>query len=460
MISFHYELNCRPNKQGRYVVFLRITDTDTKKLKRVKTTIELSRPSDWNKKQERVRICERNAEAWNNVLDNNLEEAKRTYRSLSAEGLATANQIAGRIKGTSKKQTLLAYSKQYLDTIKQEGRLGSWQKYGNTIKNLEAFLTDKYGSVNDVIFAEVTLNFIENFAAYLRQHPNAKHPGGTLHPNTIAKHLRCLRAIINKAITERLMKPEDSPFRSYKISELKGVKAKLTIDEIHALEEVELAEGSRPWHAKNAFLLSYYCAGIRAGDVIQLRWNNITPEGRLCYRMGKNGKLKDVVLVPQAKAILEKYATEGTKPGSYIFPYLDSRAKYARYATEAEKAMMPLPLKEKLFKDVNAREVSLNYQLRKAAAAAGIEKHISFHISRHSFAKQAKLAGTDNELLKDLMAHSSLATTERYMKDFDTSLEDQALVKIFEEGAGEDALLKALRNLNKEELASLLSKLQ
>lgn len=466
MITFHFEINCRPNKQGRYVIFLRITDTDSKKMKRTKSTIDLARPSDWNKDKERIRTSERNAELWNQVLDAELEKAKHTYRKLSSEGIATASQIVSQIKGTGKKHTLLAFAKQQHDAIKAEGRLGSWQKYGNTIKNLEAFLTDNRGNVNDVLFAEVGTSFIEDFAAFLRKQPNAKQPAkddqpaGTLHPNTISKHLRCLRAILNKAISEKLMKPEDNPFHTYKIREIKVVKEKLSANEIKALEDVDLAEYSLPWHARNAFLLSFYCAGIRAGDVIQLRWNNITPEGRLVYRMGKNSKLKDVLLVPQAKAILEKYAKEGIKPNDYIFPYLDNRAKYAKYAAEDEKASMPLPLKEQLFREVNAREVSLNNQLRKAAAAAGIEKHISFHISRHTFAKQAKLAGTDNELLKDLMAHSSLATTERYMKDFDTSREDKALEDIFEAGNSnkptEAELLAALRSLDKEQLAALL----
>jgi len=469
MMTFHHELNCRPNKQGRYVIFLRITDTETKKLKRIKSTIDLASPSDWNKRKQVVRTSERNAELWNSVLEAELENAKQTYRTLAADGQATAGQIAERIKSTGRSTTLVAYAKQMLEAMEAEGRFGSRKKYADSVKNLESFLTDSRGTLKDVPFSQVTPAFVEDYIAYLRKLPNKKKPAKDgqpavgLHPNTIAKHLKVFRAVVNRAMNiDGLLKPENNPFRQIQIRESKSVKAKLTAEEIKALEDVELPEGSKAWNARNAFLFSYYCAGIRVADVIQLRWNNITEEGRLAYRMAKNGKLKDIVLVPQAKAILAKYAADA-KPESFIFPYLDGRADYARYATDEERKLMPLAVKEHLFHSVNSKEVCLNKQLRSAAKAAGIEKHLSFHISRHTFAKQAKIAGTDNELLKDLMAHSSLATTERYMKDFDTSREDKALEEIFEAGKSqpntEAELLAALRNLNKEQLAALLQKL-
>ena len=62
---------------------------------------------------------------------------------------------------------------------------------------------------------------------------------------------------------------------------------------------------------------------------------------------------------------------------------------------------------------------------------AEIEKKLSFHISRHSFAKIAKQKGTDNAKLKDLLAHSSVKITEGYMGSFDTSENDKALKTFF-----------------------------
>ena len=457
-ISFNYELNNKPNKLGKYQIFLRITEG--RKMKRVKSSIQLARAADWNKEKQKVRASEKNAAVWNSTLEAELEEAKQLYRSMQAEGSATSSQLQKKLSRKEDKPYLLAYSNKVRQDLFNAGKLGTWKKYGSFVLKLEAYLKEEL-KVQDVTFPEVTADFVNDFTNYLRKLKNYRDKETSLHPNTIAKLLKVFRHIMKKAETEKgYIKPENNPFASIAISEEKAIKEKLSEKELAALEAVDLEEGSLMWHAKNAFMFSYYCAGIRAGDLIQLKWANIS-EGRLAYQMGKNHKGKDVILVPQAQAILQLYWKEGVKPADYIFPYLDNKAKYAKYITQAEKDVMPLQEKKRLFDTINAMEVQINKQLNKAAALAGIDKHISFHISRHSFAKQAKLAGTDNALLQGLMNHSSLSVTERYMKDFDTSREDAALVNIFEgkKKAEEDALLKALKALDKEALAVLLNKL-
>jgi len=81
------------------------------------------------------------------------------------------------------------------------------------------------------------------------------------------------------------------------------------------------------------------------------------------------------------------------------------------------------------------------------------------HISRHSFAKAAKTKGVDNLSIKDLLAHSNIAVTERYMGDFDTEQNDAALRSVFAEESEEEILLKSLRSLPANKLESLLKKL-
>ena len=48
--TFNFELNNKPNKEGKYIVMLRITQN--RKLKRIKTCVELNRKSDWNRKRQ------------------------------------------------------------------------------------------------------------------------------------------------------------------------------------------------------------------------------------------------------------------------------------------------------------------------------------------------------------------------------------------------------------------------
>ena len=121
---------------------------------------------------------------------------------------------------------------------------------------------------------------------------------------------------------------------------------------------------------------------------------------------------------------------------------------------------MPADLKKLLFNQVSAKTALINKELKKIASLAGIEKQLSFHISRHSFAKIAKQKGIDNSKVKDLLAHSSLKITEGYMGNFDTSENDKALEAVFEtkkEITDKSALLRQLQSLSPEALASLLA---
>jgi integrase len=93
---------------------------------------------------------------------------------------------------------------------------------------------------------------------------------------------------------------------------------------------------------------------------------------------------------------------------------------------------------------------------------ANIDKKISLHISRHSFAKMAKDKGLDNLEVKALLAHSNLATTQRYMGEFDTARTDAALEKVFEskdKKSKEEKLLEYLRKVDPTILQDVLKKL-
>lgn len=459
--TFNFEVNAKANKQGFFVVFIRITQN--RKNKRVKTSIALRRLADWNKEKQCVRQSEPNAKAWNTQLEREMEAAKKIYRDLNAEGLATSRNIVSRIKDEGAKPTLLAYTERLRGQMLVGGQVGNWKKYGTFVNLLKGYFAEK--KVEDIIFKEVTAEFVQDFVSYLNKKENERN-GDRLHPNTIAKELRILRAVVNKAVNvEGYMKVDENPFKAYKIREVPTSKDRLEEADLEAIMALDLKPQSGKWHARNAFFFSYYCAGIRVGDLMQLRWANIS-EGRLQYQMGKNHKVKNILLVDGALAILEAYKQEGQSSSDYIFPYLNPKAKYARAVSQEQKDSMPVELITALYEEIWRKNALVNKFLGQIAKDAGLEKHISFHVSRHTFAQQAKRAGTDNAMLKGMLNHSSLNVTERYMGEFDTAREDAAMKHIFESSekpqqpaASKEALLEALRSMSKDELAELLKNL-
>ena len=253
--------------------------------------------------------------------------------------------------------------------------------------------------------------------------------------------------------------PEKNPFLVFKYSGIKTEKEKLDAAEIQALEAVALEAGSLDWHSRNCFLFSFYCAGIRAGDLLQLRWLNVEG-GRLNYQMGKNHKTRDLKLVAQAAAILDLYRTEASKPTDYIFPFMDNRKTYASAISQADKDTLPSDMKQKLFEEVSAKNALINKSLKRLAGKAGISKKVSMHISRHSFASVAVQNGLQSNQVKGLLAHSRLQTTEGYMGNFSTDENDKALESVFGSPADKKAQLLALiQDMSDEEITSVLASL-
>jgi len=75
----------------------------------------------------------------------------------------------------------------------------------------------------------------------------------------------------------------------------------------------------------------------------------------------------------------------------------------------------------------------INKYLKIIAEKAGITKNVTFHIARHSFARIAKDKAVDNLHLKNILGHSDITITERYMGNFETAETDAVLSSVFEE---------------------------
>lgn len=463
MATFRLECNNKPSKNGKYVILLCVTING--KRKRTKTHIELKSPSQFNAKckgDNWVRASVPESKKWNQELHDLIEEAKHTYNQLCDESMATSEVVVSTLKAVEVSPSFLAFAKRRTEEILLSGAIGNWKRYNGFLNKLQAFLATK--KKTDLLFSELTPELLTQFDTFLRTLKNERDPSRLLHPNTIHTTLNKFKALVRLAIERQCLDYTKNPFQCFSYSLVKTQKEKLDESELAALLALELEEGSLLWHCRNYFFFSFYCAGIRVADLIQLRWGNISAEGRLNYQMGKNHKLRDLVLVEQAKAILQHYAKEGRKASDYIFPLLDVSKPYAKAATLADKDTMPIELKKKLFNDISAKTALINKYLKKLAAMAGIEKKLTMHISRHSFARLAKVEGTDNSVLQSLLAHSSVAITEGYMGSFDTSTTDKALQNIFNkvtqksDKSDTKAKLQALlAELSEEELAEMLA---
>lgn len=430
MASFRLECNNKPTRNGKYTLYLCITIGG--KRKRIKTNIELTSTSQFNAKckgDNWVRASVPESKQWNRQLHDFIEEAKEKYSDLHSQSQVSSEKLAQTLKATEVSPSFLSFAKSRTEEILAAGGVPNWKKYNSFLFKLEGYLRSKRKT--DLTFSELTPELLFDFDHYLHTLRNERDSNRLLHQNTVKTIFNTFRAIVLRAIELGCMTYDKNPFLTFKCASVKTQKQKLDESELEALLALDLEKESLLWHCRNYFFFSFYCAGIRVSDLIQLRWCNITSEGRLNYQMGKNHKVRDLVIVEQAKSILQCYSRAGRKGSDYIFPLLDGSKAYAKAITQADKDTLPIGIKKSLYNDISTRTALINKYLKKLAAMAGIEKPLSMHISRHSFARMAKVEGTDNNILKSLLAHSSVATTETYMGSFDTSTTDKALQHIF-----------------------------
>lgn len=460
--TFNFELSNKASSKKTFAIYLRITQN--RKKKRLKSTIELNSSKDFNLKAKQgnwIRTSESNHKVWNDVLEKELEEAKKTYRELGADGMATKEMIKATIQNSAVSSSFLVYAKQRTQDIFNEGGYRNYKKYNGFINKLEAYLLTI--KKEDVLFVEITSSFLSKFEAYLHTLRNERSPEATLHPNTLAVNLNIFKTIINRAIElDKKIKPENNPFLGYKYDKSTNtIKEKLNEAEIRLIEELSLPEDSLIWHCRNYFLFSFYLAGIRAGDLIQLRWLNVTSENRIEYRMAKTKKDRNMKLHQKPLDILKLYYKEESKPSDYIFPLLDNESPFAKAVTEEQKATLPPDLIMKLNNTVGSKNALINKYLKKIATEAKIQKNVSFHIARHSFAKVAKDNKVDNNHLKELLGHSNIKVTEGYMGSFETEATDKVMASIFGEKEQPKQEIKSmLDKMNPEEIEALLQSMK
>ena len=468
MATFRFELNGRPTKNKTYVVYLRVTVGGKRKL--IKTMVEIARPSDFNAKckgENWIRGGVRDAKVLNAQLADILAKAKETYKELDKEGEVTTVALAKEMNTEVVSPSFLAFARERAQMIYDNGGWRNWRKYCGLINKLDAFR--KKRRMADITVADMTVELLTRFDNFLHKWENEREPGTLLHPNTIEVQFNILRTLVHRAIEVGIMEASKDPFLVFKYKGVKTVKEKLDDSEMERIINLELEEGSLIWHCKNYFLFSYYCAGIRAADLIQLRWGNVTTSGRLHYQMGKNHKERDLLLVEQAIEILRHYQREDAKATDYIFPLLSNDAEYAGYVTQADKDRMRPELRHKMYQDISSKNALINKYLKKIAEKAEIEKPLSMHISRHSFAHIAQESGAESSAIKNILGHSNLATTERYMGSFDTTKTDETLRNVFakkqssvtateDSGATkEEQAIELLKGMTPEQIMAVIS---
>lgn len=254
--------------------------------------------------------------------------------------------------------------------------------YKVLVENLQSFAQCKR-----IRFEKITIQFINEFDYWLRNTPTAK--GKPLHINTIRHRHDILRSFVLLAVDEGYIK--QCPYatrhgqKGFHYSGIESRRTYLTDEELKRIEDFKPLDSMEL--SKDLFLFGCY-TGLRFADIMSLTRENISNvDGKtfLTLREGKTQKIKNNLPISEifngkAVALVEKYSDRNR---ATLFPKITDQA--------------------------------INRILKTIAGATGINKEVSFHVSRHTFGTYLANHGGDALLIQYFMNHSKIETSLKYI---------------------------------------------
>ncbi len=370
-------------KNNQAPLYARIT-VDRKKL-----NISLKRKVDtrlWNANKQRIKGNSQTVRDLNQYLDEVHSKLFQCYQELRADDKRiTPQAIKSKFLGDDKArlytfEDIIAYhnTKMFQKLHRNTSRL-----YLTSQKYILLFVKKEYKR-EDMELAELDYRFILSFENFLRSH-KPRHYQKQIGNNAVMKHIQRLRKMITLAYNMEWI--DHDPFRKFKQKLIPTHRGYLTDKELERLE-VLVINSKRLNTVRDLFVFSCY-TGISYTDLMLLTKESLVL-GMDTYwivtKRQKNGNPVKIPLLKKALDLIKRYMTDKRSlVNNTLFPRISNQ--------------------------------KMNAYLKEIAPLAGIQKNLTFHMARHTFATTVTLTnGVPIETISKMLGHTRLATTQIYAK--------------------------------------------
>lgn len=338
-------------------------------------------PALWDAKTYRLKGKSKEALLSNRELDKLTQHITGYYSELIQEqSYVTAELIKNMLCGIGQKRNQLLqlfaeHNEEYQQKVGVNRTEHTYKHYIVLYRHLFHFLQSKYDA-QDIPLKQLTYSFIEQFDFYLRiekQHSES----------TVGGYMILLKKIVRRAINQGTLLKD--PFADY-VPEQPPKKCRhMTTDELDKFMTTSIASKSL-CHTRDMFIFSTF-TGISYIDLCNLSIADVSKASNgtmwIHFKRQKTGSECHVRLLDIPKQIIGKYKSE--RKG------------------------------DKVFNMVNSSTITAN--LKKVAALCGIERNITYHMSRHNFGTLITLSqGVPLETVSRMMGHQGIKTTQIYAK--------------------------------------------
>lgn len=234
--------------------------------------------------------------------------------------------------------------------------------------------------------------------------------------NTTSKSLEFLKEIVTQYIKRHKIDKDENPFNDFKIIQEKQVvsNAKEGVLEAHEINKIEnyaLIPGTNRYNARYIFLTQIFAMGARIGEVLFIENANID-KTRLKYAMEKKGSskplYKSILITPRLQAIIDLFYNPKNK---YLFPYMEGCPTVDEKQEKAKQRITEAAIHNK----VKSATKIINEHLQEVCDLANIPKKITTHTARHTVGHILESAGIDISKIQKTLGHESPEETKNYL---------------------------------------------
>lgn len=377
-------------KNGEASVCMRITVNGARVETNIRKSIE---PVSWNQAKECARGKSRKSTELNNYIEESRIKLHRIYTQLEENGeLITARILQERFFGVDKKVeqvrtiigTMREHNEQCRALVGKDFALITVRRYESCTRYLAELIKLKYDK-EDLPITEVNGELVRAFEFYLKTEKNCQQ-------NTVIRYMKCLKKITNLALANEWITKD--PFIGIKFHETEVIREFLTMDELLTIYHKEFPL-ERITIVRDVFIFAAF-TGLAFIDVQQLAPEHIVEDsnGNLWIRKPRQ-KTKNMCNIPLLDIPLEILR------------------KYAEHpACQKKNRLLPVPCNQKM-----------NSYLKEIADLCLINKTLTTHVARHSYATSVCLAnGVSIENVAKMLGHSNIKMTQHYARVLDSSI--------------------------------------
>lgn len=381
--SLSFWVNTSRVKNNQAPIYLRVTVNGKRVNISLKTKIPLS---NWDSKLSKAKGKSLQSKKVNQYLEQTRAKVYEAYQELLRENkLITAQMIKARfLKEDEIHKNMQQLFEYHNSTMEHKLHKDTMKHYRTTQKYLKSYILKKY-KTPDIYLNTLNYDFIIGFENHLKTHIPTDHQR-KISNNTAMKHLQRLRKMVTMAFHLEWIAKD--PFVRFKSSFEKKEREFLTIKELERIENLNTTV-ERLNTVKNLFIFSCY-TGISFIDMNNLTKNNIVKgiDGSdwIITKRQKTNTAVRIPLLQKAKELIEYYKTNPR--------------------VLASESLLP--------KLSNQR---VNSYLKEIADLCKINKNLTFHMARHTFATTITLSnGVPIETVSKILGHKKIATTQIYAR--------------------------------------------